>query len=310
MIDDGAEEVLAGLRAPRKRLPCRLFYDARGAALFEEICALEEYYLTRSELALLERELPGIARDVGARARVIEPGSGAGKKTRALLAALERPAVYVPIDVSREQLESNARALRAEFPGLAVVPVHGDYTGPLAIPRAQAEPARSLIFFPGSTIGNFEPEEATRFLARFGAFAGRGALLLLGADSNADRASLLAAYDDARGVTAAFNKNALAHVNLAYGADFDLDGFGHRAVWNSERSRVEMHLVSRRPQTVRVAGQRVAFDGNEPIVTEHCYKYRPAALARILADAGFAVRRTMADADARMHLWLAERTLT
>ncbi|HEY1955357.1 MAG TPA: L-histidine N(alpha)-methyltransferase [Polyangiaceae bacterium] len=302
-------DVLGGLHASRKWLPCRLFYDARGAALFEEICKLPEYYLTRNELALLEAELPSIARHVGPEACVIEPGSGAGKKTRMLLGALERPASYVPIDVSREQLEENARALRAEFPGLSVAPVHGDYMQPIAIPHTKAR-GRTLVFFPGSTIGNFEPDEAREFLARFGEIAGPGATLLLGADSNADGRALVAAYDDARGVTAAFDLNALAHVNRAYGADFDLDAFKHRAFWNPERSRIEMHLVSQRRQTVHVAGEAIAFERGEPIVTEHCYKHSPDALARILADAGFAVRRTMADPERRMHLWLAEQKPT
>lgn len=304
---DGDGDVLAGLRAPRKRLPCRLFYDARGAALFEEICELPEYYLTRSELALLAAHLGEIAALVGARARVIEPGSGAGKKTRMLLGALERPSIYVPIDVSREQLEENALALREEFRGLRVAPVHGDYTRALAMPRPDASFGRTLVFFPGSTIGNFEPEEARRFIARFGNLAGPGAMLLLGADSNDDRASLVAAYDDSRGVTAAFDKNALEHLNRSYGASFNLAAFEHRAVWNAERSRIEMHLVSRRRQTVHVGEEAFGFERGETIVTEHCYKHRPDAVRAMLAEAGFSLVRTMADDARRMHLWLAER---
>ena len=300
-------EVLGGLRAERKWLPCSLFYDARGAALFEEICTLPEYYLTRSELALLGEQLPALAREVGARARVIEPGSGAGKKTRMLLGALERPAVYVPIDVSREQLDDNARALREEFPGLEVMPVHEDYMQPFAMPKTETAFATSLVFFPGSTIGNFEPDEASRFLARLGELAGADARLLLGADSNGDPESLVRAYDDARGVTAAFNLNVLVHMNRVHGANFDVGAFEHRAVWNAAHARIEMHLVSRRRQSVRVAGETFAFEPGEPIVTEHCYKHPPEAMRAILAAASFRVERVVADPRRRMHLWLCAR---
>ena len=292
-----ADDVLAGLLAPRKHLPCRLLYDARGAALFEQICTLDEYYPPRSELALLGEHLPAIAAAAGPAVRVIEPGSGAGQKTRMLLRALDAPAGYVPIDISREQLEDNARELRAELPGLEVQPVCGDYTGPLELPRPARRPARTLAFFPGSTIGNFEPDAARAFLARLRGLAGPGGLLLLG--------SLERAYDDRDGVTAAFDRNVLAHVNRTHAATFDPDAFAHRAVWNAVRSRVEMHLVSLRRQTVHVAGRAIAFDRGEPIVTEHCYKHPPPVLAAMLAAAGWRVLRTDPDPRARMHLWLA-----
>ncbi|MEO8701369.1 MAG: L-histidine N(alpha)-methyltransferase [Kofleriaceae bacterium] len=300
------DEVLAGLLAPTKRLPCKLLYDARGAELFEQICMLDAYYPTRTEVALLEANLPAIAAIVGPDARVIEPGSGEGVKTRLLLAALDRPAGYVPIDVSAEQLEHTAVALRAAFPGLDVQPVCGDYTGSLDLPPAPKTAARTLVFFPGSTIGNFEPDSARQFLARLGELAGPGALLLLGADSNGDREALLRAYDDPEGVTAAFDLNILAHVNRTHAATFDLDGFMHRAVWNAARSRVEMHLVSRRAQTVTVGDRRITFARGEAIVTEHCYKHAPTALATILADAGWQPRDVFSDPDGRMRLWLAE----
>ncbi len=299
------DDVLDGLLGPRKHLPCRLLYDARGAALFEQICTLDDYYPTRSELALLEEHLPAIAAAVGPAARVIEPGSGAGGKTRMLLRALDAPVGYLPIDISREQLEDNARALRAEFPGLEVQPVCGDYTGPLELPHPARPAARTLAFFPGSTIGNFEPDAARAFLARLRDLAGPGGLLLLGADSNTDRDSLERAYDDREGVTAAFDRNVLAHVNRTHAATFDPAAFAHRAVWNAARSRVEMHLVSLRRQTVAVAGEPIHFERGEPIVTEHCYKHPRPALAAMLAAAGWRVLRTDADPRARMHLWLA-----
>jgi len=301
------DDVLAGLRAPHKHLPCKLLYDARGAELFEQICTLDEYYPYRSELALLDRHLPAIAQAIGSAARVIEPGSGAGKKTRMLLSALDRPASYVPIDVSAEQLAATARELAAELPGLEIAPIAADYTQPLELPPPAPGTGRTAVFFPGSTIGNFEPDEARRFLVRMAELAGPGAALVLGADSNTDPDELLRAYDDAQGVTAAFDLNVLAHLNRSHAATFDLTAFLHRAVWNAQRSRIEMHLVSRRRQVVQVAGEAIALDRGEAIVTEHCYKHRPEVLAALLDAAGWRVSQVFADLHGRMRLWLAER---
>lgn len=302
-----SDDIRAGLRGARKTLPCRLLYDARGADLFEQITTVDDYYLTRAELALLDQHLGATSREIGPRARVIEPGSGAGNKTRMLLSALDRPSSYVPIDVSEEQLAYNANALRAEYPGLEVQPVHGDYIRPLVMPAPRAPFERTLVFFPGSTIGNFEPGEARRFLARFGELAGPGARLLLGADSNGDRDSLLRAYDDSDGVTAAFDLNVLAHLNRAHGATFELDAFEHRATWDPTRSRIEMHLVSRLQQTVVVGGESFQLQHGEPIVTEHCYKHRPEVLENLLATAGWQARQVFPDPHGRMRLWLAAR---
>lgn len=301
------DDVLSGLRAPRKHLPCKLFYDARGAELFEQICTLDEYYPYRSELALLERHLPDISRAIGPGARVIEPGSGAGVKTRMLLAALDRPVCYVPIDVSVEQLAATARELAAVQPGLDVAPIAADYTRPLEVPPPPPGTARSVVFFPGSTIGNFEPPDARDFLARMAELAGPGAAIVLGADANADPETLLLAYDDPHGVTAAFNLNVLVHLNRSRGATFDLSAFLHRAVWNAAHSRIEMHLVSRRRQVVEVAGEPIGFERGEAIVTEHCYKHPPELLAGLLAAAGWQVRQVFADPHGRMRLWLGER---
>ena len=301
------DDIGARLRAPRKYLPCKLLYDARGAALFEQICALDEYYPYRSELALLDQHLPVIAQAIGPAARVIEPGSGAGQKTRMLLAALDRPATYIPIDVSAEQLAATARELTAEFTGLEVLPIAADYTRALELPPAPPHTGRTLVFFPGSTIGNFEPDDARRFLARFAALAGPGASIVLGADSNNDPEALLRAYDDSHGVTAAFDLNVLAHLNRTHAATFDLAAFMHRAVWDAAHSRIEMHLVSRRRQIVQLAGEPIQFERGEPIITEHCYKHTPEVLAALLGDAGWRVREVFADARGRMRLWLGER---
>jgi L-histidine N-alpha-methyltransferase len=301
------DDVLAGLRAPHKHLPCKLLYDARGAALFEKICTLDEYYPYRSELALLDRHLPAIARTIGPAARVIEPGSGAGKKTRMLLAALDRPASYHPIDVSAEQLAATARDLGAEFPGLEIAPIAADYTQPLDLPPPAPGTGRTLVFFPGSTIGNFEPDDARDFLARMAELAGPGAAIVLGADSNSDADELLRAYDDSQGVTAAFDLNVLTHLNRSHAATFDLTAFLHRAVWDAARSRIEMHLVSRRRQVVRVAGEVFMLERGEAIVTEHCYKHAPEVLTALLHGAGWRLSEVFSDPHRRMRLWFAER---
>lgn len=302
------DDVIAGLGARRRSLPCRLLYDARGAELFEQICELDDYYLTRAELALLAEHLPAIAAAIGPAARVIEPGSGAGIKTRMLLAALDQPASYVAIDVSDEQLERTAAALRREFSRLAVTTVHADYTAGFELAADPRGSGRDVVFFPGSTIGNFEPAEAVEFLARFAALAGPGAVLVLGADSNQDPASLCRAYDDSQGVTAAFDLNVLAHVNRTHRATFALDGFMHRAVWDAAHSRVEMHLVSRQVQTVEVLGRAFTFDRGEVIVTERCYKHSHAAIRRMCQAAGWTVQRAYTEAAGRMSLWIADRS--
>ncbi len=300
------DDVLAGLRAPHKRLPCRLLYDAAGALLFEKICTLDAYYPTRTEVALLRAHLPVIASHVGPDARVIEPGSGEGIKTRELLHALTAPSCYVPIDVAVDQLQHTAAALRLEHPGLDVQPLTADYTLPFELPVPQHAWKTTLVFFPGSTIGNFDPAGARAFLATFARHAGPGGLLLLGADATREPATLLRAYDDEDGVTAAFDKNVLAHVNRVHGATFDLDTFEHRAVWNAAASRVEMHLVSKMRQIVRVGREVVSFRAGEPIVTEHCYKHAPAAMQALLASAGWKVRQVFTAREFPMRLWLCE----
>lgn len=301
------DEVIAGLSDRIKHLPCKLLYDARGADLFERITAVEDYYLTRAELALLEAKLPAIAKLVGPNARVIEPGSGAGRKTRMLLAALDRPTTYVPIDVAEDQLADTATTLNTAFPNLEVLPVLGDYTQQLALPISTRPTGTTVVFFPGSTIGNFEPDEARRFLTKLAQLAGPDAMILLGADGNANRDELLRAYDDREGVTAEFDLNVLSHINTTHRANFDLAQFMHRAVWNTAKSRIEMHLVSRRPQTVTVAGQRFTFARGEHIVTEHCYKHSPTMLETILRESGWPVAETFVDPDQRMRLWVGSR---
>lgn len=300
------DDVLDGLRASRKHLPPRLLYDDHGAALFEQITALEAYYPTRVELALLRRHLPQIAHQVGPEPRVIEPGSGEAIKTRLLLAALERPASFVPIDVAHEQLQRAAARLRGELPGLEILPLTADYTRPFELPLPQHEWRRTLVFFPGSTIGNFEPGEARAFLQLLGDIAGPDRMLLLGADATRDPERLIRAYDDEQGVTAAFNKNVLAHLNRTRHATFDLEGFEHRAVWNASASRIEMHLVSKRRQIVVIERVTITFAAGESIVTEHCYKHTPEAMVALLGASGWRTQSIYTSAQVPYRLWLCE----
>jgi dimethylhistidine N-methyltransferase len=289
------DEAWAGLSAPRKTLPCKWFYDARGSALFERICELPEYYPTRTELGILERHAGEMAERIGPRSLLVEYGSGSSRKTRLLLDRLEAPAGYVPIDISRAALAASARALAAAYPALEVLPVCADYGAPLELPAPRTAPARRAVFFPGSTIGNFTPPEAGRFLARMARVAGDGGGVLIGADLRKDPAVLEAAYDDAAGVTAAFNRNLLARLNREAGADFPLERFQHRSVWNEAAGRVEMHLVSLDAREVTVAGRRFRFAEGETIHTENSYKYTLAGFAEIAAGAGLRVRRVWTD---------------
>lgn len=280
----------AALGAGRRRISPKYFYDARGSQLFDAICELPEYYPTRTELALLRQHAGEMAALAGPDAELVEFGAGSLRKVRLLLDALVRPAGYLPIDISGEHLAQAAAQLRQDYPALAVHPVVADYTQPLLLPNRTGGPHRTgmrLGFFPGSTIGNFDPEQALRFL-RMAARMLRGGALLLGADLVKDPAVLHAAYNDAAGVTAAFNLNLLVRANRELGTDFDLDGFAHGAFYNSPRRRIEMHLVSRRPQRVHLDGLAYAFEEGETLHTENSYKFSIDSLRALAAEAGFA----------------------
>jgi L-histidine N-alpha-methyltransferase len=300
------DDVLGGLLAPRKRLPHRLLYDPTGAELFSKLASLDAYYLGRAEHELLDDHLPTIAQHIGPEARIIEPGVGDGRKPRKLLRALDRPSSYVGVDLAHDQLQRTAGRLRADLPELEVQTLTADYTQPFDLPVSQHQWRCTTVFFPGSTIGNFEPGEARAFLAMLGRIAGDRRMLLLGADSTREPAQLQRAYDDEAGVTAAFDKNVLEHVNRTHGATFDPDSFDHRAVWNASASRVEMHLVSKGRQLVRVAGRVITFAPGEPIVTEHCYKHSPEAMQALLGAAGWRTRRVFTGSQYPYRLWLCE----
>ena len=285
--------VLEGLRRRPKRISPVWFYDERGSCLFDEICELPEYYLTRVELSILRGRLSEIAASVGPDLCVIEPGSGTSTKTHMLLNALERPAAYVPVDVACEHLEAAAERLRREHDRLKVHAICADFTAPFSIP--EGAPFRNrLVYFPGSTIGNFDRSEAVRLLSHLRRVA-RGGSMLIGVDMVKDRRVMVAAYDDAAGVTAAFNLNALEHLNRRLGSDFDPAGFHHRAVWNAVASRIEMHLVSRQRQLVRIGDDFVCFAAGEALVSEYSHKYTPQTFAAMAAAAGWHVGQVWTD---------------
>jgi dimethylhistidine N-methyltransferase len=292
--DSVRAEVLRGLSGRPKTLPPKLFYDRTGARLFEEICELPEYYLTRTELGILEERAPEIASLCGDRTALIEYGSGAGIKVRLLLDELHDPAAYVPVDISMEQLAAVAAERARQYPHLRVAPVCADYTTRFALPPLPEE-ARRVAFFPGSTIGNLHPAEATAFLHRIRATVGPRGALILGVDRRKDPDILHAAYNDAAGVTAAFNLNILRRLNRELGANFDLETFRHRAHFNDEASRVEMHLESLIAQRVCVGGVPIEFEQGETILTECSYKYDREFLEAVIRPAGFEIEKLWTD---------------
>ena len=300
------DEVLEGLRAELKTLPPKLFYDRRGAELFEKICELPEYYLTRSELEILTSHASDIATLVGARCAVIEYGSGAGTKARLLLDALESPVAYVPVDISRAQLAEVSSSMSADYPRLAVTPVCADYTSRFELPDILPRELKRLAFFPGSTIGNFHPDEAVAFLKHIRELVGERGALVLGVDRRKSSAVLNAAYNDSAGITAEFNLNILRNLNRDLRAEFDLDSFQHVAFFNEAQSRVEMHLESVRDQTVCIAGEAIHFAKNERIWTESSYKYSREALDELLDASGFKAAKLWTDNEERF--WVAYLT--
>jgi L-histidine Nalpha-methyltransferase len=280
------EAVLAGLSRDRKALPCKFLYDARGSALFEQICELPEYYPTRTERRILWRRADEIAALAGPRPQLIEFGSGSSEKTRILLEALQ-PSCYVPIDISRDQLEAAALGLTREFDDLEIVPICADYTRGDFIPALPWASGTRVGFFPGSTIGNLEPDEAEAFLGRCAALLGAGDGLVIGVDLRKDRAVLDAAYNDAQGVTAEFNLNLLQRMNRELDGGFDLSRFAHEAFYDEREGRIEIYIRSLARQRVRVAGRVFVFDDGERIHTEYSYKYDIETFQRLAGRAGF-----------------------
>ncbi|MDG2336199.1 MAG: L-histidine N(alpha)-methyltransferase [Myxococcota bacterium] len=289
------EEVIDGLSQEQKTLPCKYLYDARGSLLFEEICELDEYYPTRTELAIMHRYSEEVSSQVGEEALLIEYGSGSSRKTRLLLDSLREPSCYVPIDISPEILADSAAAIAKIYPDLEVHPLCADYLSPVAIPIPEKQFRRRVVYFPGSTIGNFEPVEALEFLARMARQAGSGGGVLIGVDLRKDSQVLERAYDDARGVTAQFDLNLLVRMNRELGADFPLDDFRHTARWEPDLGRVEMRLVCKAACRVDIAGHAFDFSAGEYIHTESAYKYDVGEFASLATKAGLSPQTVWTD---------------
>jgi len=287
-------EVLAGLARVPRSIPARFLYDARGSALFDEICELPEYYLTRTETRILAERAGEIARRAGPHPALVEFGSGSSVKSRLLLDAIGDVAAYAPIDISRAHLEASAARLRHDYPGLRVEPVCGDYMALTALPRA-AEGGRRLGFFPGSTIGNLEPGDATAFLRRAHALLGRDGALVLGVDLRKDARRLHDAYNDRAGVTAAFTLNLLRRMNRELQATFDLDGFAHEAFYNPAEGRIEIYFRSLADQSASVAGRSFGFARDERVHTEYSYKYDVPGIEALAASGGFRLGEVWTD---------------
>lgn len=287
------DTVRDGLHAARKALPPRLFYDARGAHLFERICRTQAYYPTRTETAILRAQAVAIAEAVGRSRSVIEPGAGDMRKIRLLLDAL-RPYAYAPIDVSGEQLQIEAQALAQEYPWLRIRAVEGDFADPRLAQQLDT-PTDKLLFFPGSTIGNLTPDEAVAFLSRARELVGQSGKALVGVDLVKDVDVLEHAYNDPEGYTAQFNLNLLIRLNRELGTHFDLSAFEHRAFYDAALQRIEMHLVSRRAQSIRLGNELIRFAPGETIHTESSYKYRPDDFAHLAARAGLNLRERWLD---------------
>jgi dimethylhistidine N-methyltransferase len=292
---DETDELLSGLRSDPPQVSPKYFYDQRGSELFEEICEQPEYYPTRTELDIMRAHVTEMAELIGPAATVIEYGSGASVKTRLLLDELNRPAAYLPIDISGDFLLDVAAQLAKRYPQLEIMPVCGDFTRPLELPEPLGESRRKIVYFPGSTIGNFSPAEAMALLRQIRDQVGRGGALLIGVDLVKGRDILEPAYNDAAGVTADFNLNLLRHLNREFGTDFDLDAFEHEAIYDSERERIEMRLVATSDQDVKLDGETIQVDAGDYIVTEHSHKFSRDAFAEMAERAGFRVEKTWSD---------------
>ncbi|TCV94706.1 dimethylhistidine N-methyltransferase [Luteibacter rhizovicinus] len=296
-IEDTTETVRHGLAAKPKKLPSRLFYDERGSQLFETICEQPEYYLTRAEISIMREHAADIADLLGPEVRIVEYGSGSGIKTRMLLEHLHAPVAYVPVEISRSALLDSVAELATRFPDIPLQPVCADFTQPLRLPVAARSPRRTVIYFPGSTIGNFETKEAIKILRQMRAEMSDGGGVLIGVDLKKDSATIEAAYNDAAGVTSEFTLNMLVRLNREIGTDFDVSAFRHRAHYNPMAGRIETTLVSTVRQDVHVGNEAFSFRENEAMQVEYSCKYSLDDFAQLAAKAGLAVQQVWLDAD-------------
>lgn len=298
IVQDHAQfrrDVLAGLGRDQKQLPSKYFYDERGSRLFEEICELDEYYLTRTELDIMRRFALEMGGQIGSGVMLVEYGSGSGTKTRILLDHLPDAVAYVPVDISGEHLQRTAEQFAEEYPRIEVLPVAADFTQPFALPAPRREPTHTAVYFPGSTIGNFPREQARQLLQRISALCGTGGGLLIGVDLQKEIRIIEAAYNDRQGVTAEFNLNLLRRMNRELGGNFDLDAFWHLAEYQAERGRIEMALVSRCDQQVAVSNRPFQFRQGERISTEYSHKYTIEGFAALAGEAGLSLHRQWTD---------------
>ncbi len=318
--EEFCEQVIAGLSQHPRTLPCKFFYDETGAALFSKICELPEYYITRTEMRILRERGGEIANALGRGIELIGLGTGAGTKTRILLDNLEAPLAYVPVDISREQLTQSTITFRKKFPALEILPVCADYLQPFDLPPRSGVANRTVVYFPGSTIGNLEPEDASDFLKKIANIVGNGratlrgattarqslalpgnslcplpGALLMGVDLKKSKTILERAYNDSAGVTAQFNLNLLVRANRELGSDIDLRGWRHRAIYNEKAGRIEMHLISLRPQTVNIADAAFSFAPGEHIITEFSYKYSPSEMIALASAVGLRFEKIWTD---------------
>ena len=297
VLDGELDELIDGLRQPEKTISPKYFYDERGSQLFDEITRLPEYYPTETELGIMRDNIGEIASLVGKQASLIEFGSGSSLKTRVLLEHLDDLAAYVPVDISEDHLLASVGQIREKFPELDVLPVVADFTQPFRLPDPKVMPVRNIVYFPGSTIGNFTNEAAQELLRVMYEEAGAGGALLIGVDLQKDPAIIERAYNDSAGVTAEFNRNMLRHLNREFDADFDLDAFTHSARYNQHEGRIEIRLVSELDQEFSLGHESFSIGKDEAILTEYSHKYTLEGFAAMGEAAGFHVERVWMDAD-------------
>ena len=289
------DDVAAGLAQDPKQLPCKYLYDTRGSQLFERICSLDEYYLTRTELGIMRRDGPEISAQIGPGAMLIEYGSGSSVKTRLLLDELEEPAAYTPVDISAEHLSASTKRLAERYPNIEILPVCADFTSKFSLPVPEIVPRRRVVYFPGSTIGNFQSDESLRLLSEIASLCDAGGGLVIGIDLRKDVGTIEAAYNDRDGITAEFNLNLLVHINRELGANFDVEQFAHHAEYNPEFHRVEIFLISTSDQLVTIGDDEYQFGQGEMVCTEYSYKYCINDFAEMAAGAGLTLQDCWTD---------------
>ncbi len=293
---NNVQEIVAGLQQDEKMISPKYFYDERGSKLFDEITTLPEYYPTETELGIMRENIAEIAALIGPQASLIEYGSGSSRKTRVLLEHLNDQSVYVPVDISEEHLLASAKEIRAEFPHLEVLPVVADFTKRFQLPDPTVMPLRNIVYFPGSTIGNFPRAAASELLKVMYDEAGENGAMLIGVDLQKDPSIIERAYNDSAGVTAEFNLNMLRHLNREFGSDFDLDSWEHKAQYNQSEGRIEIRLINAKQQTVNINGNSIVVERGEGILTEYSHKYTLVGFAEMAHEAGFKVARVWTDA--------------